>query len=101
MAMIFHLVARFGRLTWGLIWERPIPFLIKSILFLVFMLLLIPIWLLLFLLLPLGFLILLLRSRRMLRKMAKDTDSIPASYRVKDEEPAQEPKGYIENPHHD
>jgi hypothetical protein len=99
--MIFHFMARLGRLTWGLIWEQPIPFLIKSILFLVFMLLLIPIWLLLFLLLPLGFLLLLLRSRRMLRKMAEDTDSISASYRVKDEEPAQEPKGYIENPHRD
>jgi hypothetical protein len=101
MAMIFHLVARLGRLAWGLIWEQPIPFLIKSILFLIFMILLIPIWLLLFLLLPLAFLLLLLRSRRMLRKMAEDTDSISASYRVKDEEPAQEPKGYIENPHRD
>lgn len=101
MAMIFHLMARLGRLTWGLIWEPPIPFLIKLILFIVFMLLLIPIWLLLFLLLPLGFLILLVRSRRMLSKMAEDKESIPASYRVKDEEPAQEPKGYIENHHHD
>ena len=92
-------MARLWRATWGLIWEPPIPFLIKSILLIVFMLLLIPIWLLLFLLLPLGFLLLILRSRRMLRKMAEDTDSIPASYWVKDEEPAQEPKGYIENPH--
>ncbi len=101
MAMIFHLMARLGRLTWGLIWEPPIPFLIKLILLIVCMLLLIPIWLLLFLLLPLGFLILLVRSRRMLSKMAEDKESIPASYRVKDEEPAQEPKGYIANHHRD
>jgi hypothetical protein len=101
MATIFHLMARLGRLTWGLIWEQPVPFVIKSILLIVFMLLLIPIWLLFFLLLPFGFLLLLLRSRRVLRKMAKHEDSIPASYRVKDEEPAQEPKGYIENPHRD
>jgi hypothetical protein len=101
MAMIFHLMTRLGRLTWRLIWEPPIPFLIKLILFIVFMLLLIPIWLLFFLLLPLVFLLLLVRSQRMLSKMAEDNESIPASYRVKDEEPAPEPKGYIENHHRD
>ncbi len=101
MAMIVHRMARLGRATWRLIWEPPIPFLIKLILLIVFMLLLIPIWLLLFLLLPLAFLILLVRSRRMLSKMAEDKESIPVSYRVKDEEPAQEPQGYIANHHRD
>ena len=101
MATIFHLMARLGRLTWALIWERPIPFVIKSTLFIVFMILLIPFWLLFFLLLPLGFLLLLIRSRRMLRKMAEDKDTISADYRVKDEKPAQEPKGYIESHHPD
>ena len=94
-------MARLGRLTWGLIWQQPIPFVIKSTLFVVFMLLLLPIWLLFILLLPFLFLLLLLRSRRMLKKMAEDKDYIPASYRVKDEEPTQGPKGYIENHHHD
>jgi hypothetical protein len=94
-------MARLGRLTWGLIWQQPIPFVIKSTLFMVFMLLLIPIWLLFLLLLPFWFLFFLLRSRHLLRKMAEDKDYIPASYRVKDEEPAQAPKGYIENHHPD
>ena len=91
-------MAKFGQLTWRLIWDRRIPVFIKLLLLIIPILLLILIWLSIFLLLPIWLSVFFLWPRHTPRQVSEDEDSIPVSYRVEDERQTQEPQGYIESP---